>query len=132
MSPPNENFSTKARTIPLLSSPLCYHVPSTCHGPRTTERDWERDRERETERETEKETDGQTDRAPRAPSRFRSICISWEDSESQIVRLSVCVVFPNLGLMSCFRGRKSDMCEPLLPECTTHDDQSFYFAVFVA
>ena len=33
-SPPHthENCSTKARTIPLLSW-LCYHDPSTCHGP---------------------------------------------------------------------------------------------------
>ena len=78
-------------------------------------------------------------RIPRTSRSIRVVCIPWEDNKRDrflalvIVSASRCVS-PGLPhrRMSRFGGRKSNTREPLLPECTTHDEPSCHFTAFVA
>ena len=78
-------------------------------------------------------------RIPSTSRSIRFVCIPWEDNKRDrflalvIVSASRCVWSPPSSHESFrFGGRKSNTREQLLPECTTHDDLSCHFTVFVA
>jgi hypothetical protein len=78
-------------------------------------------------------------RIPRTSRSIRFVCIPWEDNKrDRFLALVITACQPHgvCGLphrrMSRFGGRKSNTREPLLPECTTHDEPSCHFTAFVA